>query len=284
MSNSWPQWVAELIRAGDSGEFWCALQATLKTLLPFDGLLVLAYHRDNRPDVLFANISEANIRVLHNYHLQGGYLVAPYFLANRRAELNDGVYRIEDVAPEGFLQSDYHRHYFCKTGLRSELAFVSRVNPNTSIMVSCGSYHRSYRQEERRDCAYVAPVICELVRSRYRRIDAVSVTSNAGRIHQELASAQQNFGRSRLSVREQEVVQLILRGHSIKSIAEKLGISCGTVKVHRKNIYVKLDVCSQSDLFSLFLSALGVSLDTQGNQGEDPLTVYWPRSTNHPRT
>nr|WP_240946353.1 LuxR C-terminal-related transcriptional regulator [Pseudomaricurvus alkylphenolicus] len=151
-------------------------------------------------------------------------------------------------------------------------------------MVSCGSYRLTYQEVQRQGCAYVAPVICELVRSRYRRFDSVNATSGTGRIHQELASAQKNFGRSRLSEREQEVVQLILRGHSIKSIAEKLGISCGTVKVHRKNIYVKLDVCSQSDLFSLFLSALGASLDTQANQGEDPLTVYWPRSTNHPRT
>jgi FixJ family two-component response regulator len=33
-------------------------------------------------------------------------------------------------------------------------------------------------------------------------------------------------------------------------------ISSGTVKVHRKNIYAKLGIMSQSELFSIFLNAL----------------------------
>ena len=40
------------------------------------------------------------------------------------------------------------------------------------------------------------------------------------------------------------------------SIATLLNISVGTVKVHRKNIYAKLEISSQSELFSLFLPLL----------------------------
>jgi hypothetical protein len=48
----------------------------------------------------------------------------------------------------------------------------------------------------------------------------------------------------------------VLRGHSSDSISQQLGIAQGTVKIHRKNIYNKLKISSQSELFSLFISSL----------------------------
>jgi DNA-binding CsgD family transcriptional regulator len=47
-----------------------------------------------------------------------------------------------------------------------------------------------------------------------------------------------------------------LRGNSSKAIAKRLSISQETVKVHRRNLYAKLGVSSQSELFSLFLQRL----------------------------
>ncbi|MNQ98388.1 transcriptional regulator NarP [compost metagenome] len=49
----------------------------------------------------------------------------------------------------------------------------------------------------------------------------------------------------------------MLRGNSSKAIAKRLDISQETVKVHRRNLYSKLGVSSQSELFSLFLQHLG---------------------------
>lgn len=65
-----------------------------------------------------------------------------------------------------------------------------------------------------------------------------------------------HFGAHILTVREQEIVQLLLRGHSSASVAEQLGISPGTVKIHRKNIYAKLGIGSQSELLGLFIRDL----------------------------
>ena len=49
---------------------------------------------------------------------------------------------------------------------------------------------------------------------------------------------------------------LIIRGYSFKAIAELLDVAFGTVKVHCKNLYKKLDINSQSELFSLFIDAV----------------------------
>lgn len=53
----------------------------------------------------------------------------------------------------------------------------------------------------------------------------------------------------RLTPREREVFGLVLRDLSNKEMAEELGVSVHTVKSHKRNIFKKLDVARQKDLF-----------------------------------
>jgi len=48
--------------------------------------------------------------------------------------------------------------------------------------------------------------------------------------------------RYNLSEREMQVLQLLSKGHSTKTIADKLGIAFNTVRIHLNNIYAKLHV------------------------------------------
>jgi len=56
-----------------------------------------------------------------------------------------------------------------------------------------------------------------------------------------------------LTVREQEVLQLILAGKSNREIAVALSISENTVKTHARNIFSKYDVSSRAELISTLL-------------------------------
>ena len=67
-----------------------------------------------------------------------------------------------------------------------------------------------------------------------------------------------NMGNGQLTPRETEVIGLLLRGHSSKLIASDLGISEGTVTNHKRNVYEKLAIHSQAQLFSRFLKALTI--------------------------
>ena len=58
---------------------------------------------------------------------------------------------------------------------------------------------------------------------------------------------------ARLTQREIETARLILQGFSSKAIAQQLGISPETVKVHRRNLYHKLNVNGHGELFALVL-------------------------------
>ncbi len=52
---------------------------------------------------------------------------------------------------------------------------------------------------------------------------------------------------NKLAPREQEVLQLLVTGHSYKMIAEKMGITIETVRSHIKRIYEKLQVHSATE-------------------------------------
>lgn len=65
--------------------------------------------------------------------------------------------------------------------------------------------------------------------------------------------ALEQFGADLFSPREQEVVQLILKGHSSLSISLVLDIALPTVKSHRRNAYAKLGVSTQQQLFHAYL-------------------------------
>jgi DNA-binding NarL/FixJ family response regulator len=55
-------------------------------------------------------------------------------------------------------------------------------------------------------------------------------------------------GRSRLTAREREIVQLLAEGKSSKEVAAVLGLSVKTAETHRSNIMRKLELHSVSDL------------------------------------
>lgn len=54
--------------------------------------------------------------------------------------------------------------------------------------------------------------------------------------------------KSKISEREKEVAKLLSKGHSSKSIGEKLNISFYTVESHRKNLLEKLNVKNTAEL------------------------------------
>ncbi|MFZ1725348.1 MAG: helix-turn-helix transcriptional regulator [Albidovulum sp.] len=69
----------------------------------------------------------------------------------------------------------------------------------------------------------------------------------------------QSFGKGVLTAREREVVEYSLKGHSAEATSRILGIAPGTVRIHRRNIYSKLGISSQGELFSRFIQTLGGS-------------------------
>lgn len=99
----------------------------------------------------------------------------------------------------------------------------------------------------------IYPVLSSAVLKHYA-FAAEDFDTSAAKPSQELWF--QSFGEEVLTARERSVVKKILTGHSSNAIALHLGISLPTVKSHRRNIYAKLHISSQAELFSLFVHKL----------------------------
>mgnify|MGYP001821881879 CR=1 FL=1 len=67
------------------------------------------------------------------------------------------------------------------------------------------------------------------------------------------------------------MLELMLPGYGSDISSERVHIAVETVRRHRKSIYRKLDVSSQTDLFSLFLNSMSCLSEAGGN---DPLSIY----------
>jgi DNA-binding NarL/FixJ family response regulator len=91
----------------------------------------------------------------------------------------------------------------------------------------------------------VQPWVAGLMRQRmvFGRVLAEHASHHAPRRNGGFEQAMERLG-TPLTARELDVVRLLLSGRSNKEVAGKLAISAETVKVHRRNIYGKLNINS----------------------------------------
>lgn len=87
----------------------------------------------------------------------------------------------------------------------------------------------------RRDKIYFTPKVASMVLNGFLQRDSVPLSP-------------ETHGRSRLTPREREIVQLLAEGKSSKEVAVALGLSVKTAETHRSNIMRKLELHSVSDL------------------------------------
>ena len=229
--------------------------------MPFDYTVMFAYCGEARPLNLHDDFPRAKRRIFVTTYQEGPYLLDPFFLACGRG-LAPGLYRLRDLAPDRFYQSEYFRSYYVRTGLTEELGYIVSLPGSVMAVVSLMRADRSpaFSTREFRALAAATPVVLAASGQHWRDLhsrygDGGGAGEPAG-LRRQIEHAFRDFGRSELSPRERDVVEYVLKGHSSEAIGRILGISPGTVRIHRKNIYSKLGINSQGELFSKFIGAL----------------------------
>ena len=128
---------------------------------------------------------------------------------------------------------------------------------------------RFFTAEQLKTIADAFPAIEALAQSHWA--NAPQFNPKQPQIRQQLNGALATFGSSLLTRREREVVEHVLLGNSTRRIAEKLGVSAETIKLHRKHAYSKLDISSQGELFHLFMDCI---FSIPQDYNKDPLIAY----------
>ncbi|AQQ66244.1 hypothetical protein Mag101_00190 [Microbulbifer agarilyticus] len=222
--------------------------SSMAILYPSGSAPEIAHHR------LLAN-EQPSTQV--DRYVEGAYLFDPFYRAAVDEE-KQGLFFLREVAPDAFVHTEYFRKYYREANLGDEACYLVFGRDGMIASLSIGRArdlgNGRFSNQEMAVLRSLTPLVENILKKWMTSYEAVETGQES--FGKRLDSALENFGSSRLTNRECEVLHLTMRGHSIKSMAERLDASVDTVKTHRKNIYAKLDVTSQSELFYLFISAL----------------------------
>jgi len=229
----------------------------LGRVLQFDWWMVMVYRQHANPEMLCENFSGSwRAKGLTTY-VGSFYVLDPFYIMSLSLD-HPEVCRLGDITPDGFLDSEYYRAHYASGRIGDEVGYLWPLEAGVTFAVSLerSEHCTGFSDDDVRHLEAVQPLLYALTRKHWSmtRSSAAPVRDlELGRLVQEAAA---NFGRKLLTPRECDVVKLVLRGFSTKSISQSLGISPGTVKVHRENIYGKLGVSSQAELFNMFIASV----------------------------
>ena len=217
----------------------------------------MTYKIGHRPISIYNRYSPADHDRIIEKYIDGVYVLDPFFTALSREPLA-GIYRLKEMAPDSFKQSDYYQQYYVQLkNIDDEVGIFIDLPEDVTMIISLGRYSgmASLTRSERNVLNSVLPLIRSIVRV-FWSLQAVKFVKRESLGPVEMAF--KSFGSGSLTERELEIIGFILQGHSSKSVADILGITLGTVKVHRNNIYTRLNISTQTQLFSLFLDHLSI--------------------------
>ena len=233
-------------------------------LLLFSSSLVTIFRRHGPPVLLYDDIVPERREIDVGPYLSGAYLLDPFYEYVLAGQGNR-VIRLGDIQPDHFRKTEFYRGYYANTGLADEVGIAVERTDGTHVFVSIGRDHgdgifhgRGYDR-----LVFFLPIVAALLLRHWDRPASggdpqdPDTEDRAGR-HPTLGDLLKRGEFRCLTAREREVVALMLKGHSSKSIARCLGIAVGTVRNHRKNVYRKLSITSQSALFACFLRLISL--------------------------
>jgi DNA-binding CsgD family transcriptional regulator len=228
----------------------------LDQYVPCDSWVALLFSADQHPQV-FAECpgEDGGPDQLFQDYLRGLYLLDPFYIACRE-QSRTGLYRLSEVAPEHFELTEYYQRYFRVNVVADEIQFNCQLEGDRTLCLSLGSKQR-FSAGQIALLSLIQPWVLGLLRQRlpYEINEMVALAPVQGDWRVQLEASVQQLKGAQLTARELDVGRLMLSGCSSKEIARKLEISIETVKVHKKHMYSKLGIKSQSELFSIFLQA-----------------------------
>jgi DNA-binding CsgD family transcriptional regulator len=250
-----------LVEHLEADRFFDHLHDLLNTALHIDNLVAIVFRRVGSPLILHQK-SPQQPNFFRMMYAQGAYLLDPFYLASQD-ERRSGIHRLKHLAPDRFTESEFYRNYYAKVSMIDEIGLLWPFDDELTIHLSLGRRLGSERFNAGEFAAFshIAPLLVALLRRQARRPietwrDPAALVGPLESNGAVINIAQDWLKDFHVTARETEIAALILQGHSNISIGQALKISGETVKVHRKHLYAKLSISSQTELFLLFIDRI----------------------------
>ena len=233
----------------------------------FDGLFICHYSQDNAPVSLGCFKEARDFQAGIENYLTYSYVLNPAYRAFQDSVVT-GVYTMVDLLPSGMkrriAKSKFHIWVDDQEtiGYRTPGWPKKRVEIMGLVRLPDGSMVEMCFLNVQDDCQIqqcyagldeIYPALSSAF-SKHFELCAQDFVSSTAKPNLEFRIL--DFEEQILTKRERDVVQLILLGNSSIAISTALGISLPTVKTHRRNIYAKLHISSQVELFNHFVQKM----------------------------
>lgn len=238
-------------------EFGTVLLDFLAHLIRFDCALIVYYRRSRRPDLVAERFDHALRENTLDAYMREAYRIDPVFVRTRKADVPE-IVRTRDLVDDQFEKTAYFRSYYKLSNVADEINILIPIQEGRVFSISL-ERARGDVEFSPEDFERLVPWLNWLVEMFRLHREAAPDLSHPEDVDpdvEQLDALLARFGEDILTPREQEVAALILNGHSVADIARDLDVSVETIRVHRRNIYEKLDVNSLAELFSLALQTI----------------------------
>ncbi len=249
-----------LSKLGDR-DFFLNLPAFVSELWSYDFCMIFYYPARERPVPLFDGLTpEGYGHGVENY-LRDTYVINPFYRA-LAAGLDPGLHAMSDLAVRIDTAADDTSALKVRHDSDEELGFVTMGWPEnaTEFMLAAPLVNESAIEvsisrlqsaeigaSQQAALRRLAPI---LVAGIQKHVELRPDTFRHPTNKDGTTFLLEDDAFRELTRREFEIVELILSGHSSPAIALHLDIALPTVKTHRRNIYRKLDISAQAELFA----------------------------------
>ena len=264
VSPAWGRASAEVVQRLDDDDLLHHLTAAVRTLVAFESAIWFINRRNLPPLHIYDTIKSAQDKKGITNYIRSTYLLNPFYNAFLRG-IRGGVYRIATVAPDAYFKRAHFRHLKFQVNELEEIGYLTQDWPpgRAEIIVAMEFPHGEmgelsmlqpvnkggFAEADLRALESIQPFLAAAYARYWRRVRPKFVDPSAPERPSEPAE-------KALTPREREIAYLILHGHSTPSISLHLRISETTVKTHRKNLYAKLGIASQYELFTMFMKSI----------------------------
>jgi len=264
--------IGRMTEAIGSADWFDAVLNLLGTVCEFDSGGAMVYHRKQPPRRILHRFNPLERSLPGDAYFTGPYALDPHYQLFAAGGPN-GVHWLRDIAPDDFFQSEYYRVFYSQIGLSDSIELLWNIDEDSALNVFIERSMRSSRFQDTDMVAIhlVLPIVFASAAKHHELTAAASRRDIDHQTHRKVQSTIEHFASSLLTQRERQVLFYLISGYSSALTAERLNTSEGTIKIHRKNIYRKLDIGSQAELFSLFINCIPFAVP---DEGLDPLQTY----------
>ncbi|MDX3924490.1 MAG: helix-turn-helix transcriptional regulator [Shinella sp.] len=243
--------LADAITAAGTDDHVDRLIDMIGSLVAHDLITVTRYSATRKPE--FVKHRRFSDEMVGQY-LDTYYVFDPFY-AYWRTERRLGIVPLKSLADDEMKRGRYIAEFLAQSEICDEVGIFLEDGGDWCLGIFLDRTRRPFREAEIEALEERFGVFASL-----HALDTRTRTPSYKRTETPTATGATPAGKMEftaklwpeLSLRERELVELVLKGYPTSTVAARLNIAIGTVKNHRARIYEKLDITTERELFLQF--------------------------------